>query len=268
MKDDRNDNDLEIVKTIKKAFKLGYYNYVKECSKQLEYNDKNLFKGRVKNSFHQNLAIQSEDTGYVSKDGIRIKYSYTSWREEFFKSTDRKNLKFFTSLYRNTGVMCFRIYNFGTEKYDYIISLNKDTFTHFSNDIFSISFAHEMGHCLLDHPSNPLPDNIERDIDREIAADNEGFRFLKESNMIDLNLYKDRENLVGSYGFNLKHVGNCGMVIYGPENIKEISKHYGCEEYQCLKQIANRFLKINSGQNDEEDTRREENFKKFLSENL
>ena len=255
---------------IKSAFKAFYYFLAqnKKCVKEVKENDRNLFKGKVENDFYQNLAILSDDTGYVSNDGHKIKYSYTSWREAFFDSTDRKDFKYFASLYSTTGAICFRIYNYGTESYDYIISLNSDAYDHLSDRVTWLSFAHEMGHCLLDHPSYPLPDDVIRDVEREIAADNAGFNFLKTTNNFDLNEYIDREHLVGKDGFRIKHIANCGMLIYGKENVEVICDNFDKEELDCLETIAKRFIKLDSDENSEEDSAREENFKKFLSENL
>lgn len=260
----------EEIKSTKRAFKI-FYNFLaqnEKCVKKVKKNDRKLFKGRVKNDFYQNLAILSDDIECVSNDGHRIKYAYCSWREAFFNSTDRNNFKYFASLYQTTGAICFRIYNYGTESYDYIISLNSDAYDHLSDRITWLSFSHEMGHCLLDHPSNPLPDDVGRDIEREIAADNAGFNFLKESNAIDLNEYADREHLVGEKGFRLKHIANCGMVSYRKENIEVITNSFNKEKLDCLEIIAKRFIKLDSDENYEEDSARESNFKKFLSENL
>lgn len=260
----------EEIKNTKRAFKI-FYNFLaqnKECVKKIKKNDRKIFKGKVENTFYQNLAILSDDTECVSNDGHRIKYSYCSWREAFFNSTDRKNFKYFTSLYQTTGAMAFRVYNYETESYDYIISLNSDAYDHLSDRITWLTFSHEMGHCLLDHPSNPLPDDIKRDIEREIAADNEGFNFLKKTNSIDLNEYNDRQYLVGNEGFRLKHIANCGMILYGRENIEIITNSFNKEKLDCLKTIAKRFIKLDSDETKEEDSARESNFKKFLSENL
>lgn len=260
----------EEIKSTKRAFKI-FYDFLaqnKKCVKMIKKNDRKIFKGRVKNTFYQNLAILSDDTEYVSNGGHRIKYSYCSWREAFFNSIDRKNFKYFASLYQTTGAIAFRIYNYGSESYDYVISLNSDAYDHLSDRITWLSFSHEMGHCLLDHPSNPLPDDVKRDIEREIAADNEGFAFLKKTNSIDLNEYNDRQYLVGDEGFRLKHIANCGMVLYGRENIEIIADSFNKEKLDCLETIAKRFIKLDSDETKEEDEAREENFKKFLSENL
>lgn len=262
----------EKIKNTKCAFKEFYYFLAlnKKCVKIIKKNDRKskLFKGRVKNDFYQTLAILSDDTGYVSNDGHRIKYVYSSWREAFFSSTDRNSFEYFNSLYKTTGAMCFRIYNYRIDKYDYIITLNSDAYDRLSDRVMWLTFSHEMGHCILDHPSNPLPDDIKRDIEREIAADNAGFNFLKESNTIDLHEYVDREYLVGAEGFRLKHVVNCPMMLYGKENVDVITEQFNKEDLDCLEIIAKRFLKLDSGETAEEDKAREENFKKFLSENI
>ena len=259
----------DYIKSTKHAFKSYYYFLAqnKECVKKIKKNDRNLFKGKVENNFYQNLAVLSDDTECVSNEGHKIKYSYCSWREAFFNSTDRNNFKYFKSLYQTTGAMCFRIYNYGTESYDYVMSLNSDAYEHLSDRIAWLSFSHEMGHCLLDHPSNPLPDD-KRDIEREIAADNEGFAFLKQTNVIDLNEYKDRGHLVGSEGFRLKHIANCGMMLYGKENVEVICNSFKKETLDCLEEIAKRFIKLDFDETYEEDSSRESNFEKFLSENL
>ena len=260
----------KIIKNTKRAFKI-FYNFLaqnKECVKIIKKNDRKIFKERVKNNFHQNLAILSDDTECVSNEGHRIKYAYCSWREAFFNSTDRKSFKYFASLYQTTGAMCFSIYNYGTESYDYIIALNSDAYDHLSDRVAWLTFSHEMGHCLLDHPSNPLPDDIKRDIEREIAADNEGFNFLKKTNSIDLKEYVNREQLVGAEGFRLKHIANCGMMLYGKENIEVITNSFNKEKLDCLELIAKRFIKLDSDETFEEDSARESNFTKFLSENL
>ena len=258
------------IKSTKSAFKLFYYFLAqnKKCVKKIKKNDRNLFKGKVEHDFYQNLAILSDDTEYVSNDGHKIKYSYTSWREAFFNSTDRKNFKYFASLYQTTGAMAFRIYNYGTNEYDYVISLNSDAYNHLSDRVMWLSLSHEMGHCLLDHPSNPLPDDVGRDIEREIDADNAGFNFLKETNNFDLHEYANREYLCGSEGFRIKHIANCGMLIYGKENIEVICDSFNKEQLDCLETIAKRFINLYSDETSEEDSAREENFRKFLSENL
>ena len=260
----------KIIKSTKSAFKSFYYFLAqnKKCVKMIKKNDRNLFKGRVENDFYQNLAMLSDDTEYVSNDGHKIKYSYTSWREAFFDSTDRNNFKYFASLYQTTGAICFRIYNYGTNEYDYIISLNSDAYDHLSDRVTWLTFAHEMGHCLLNHPSHPLPDDVGRNIEREIDADNAGFNFLKKTKVFDLNEYVDREHLVGKDGFRIKHIANCGMMIYGKENVEVIRDSFDKEELDCLETIAKRFIKLDSDETSEEDSAREENFKKFLSENL
>lgn len=254
---------------IKHAFKDAYYKYPDKCTETIKSNDRNLFKGKVKNDFYQNLACSSEDTGFVSNEGHKIKYSYCSWREAFFKSTNRKDLNFFVDMYCTTGAMCFTIFNYGTNEYDYIISLNSDSYTYISDRLTILSYTHELGHCLLDHPSHHLEDDIrKRDIAREIAADNAGFIAMVENNFYDLNEYKDHEYLVGSEGFRLKHVGNCGMMIYGKKNMDIISNVYEISLLDCLEAISKRFLKLSSSENEEEDKAREENFKSFLSTNL
>ena len=260
----------KIIRNTKSAFRAFYYFLAqnKKCVKKIKDNDRNLFKGKVKNGFYQNLAMMSSDTDCVSNDGHRIKYSYTSWREAFFDSTDRNNFNYFASLYQTTGAMCFRIYNYGTNEYDYIISLNSDAYDRLSDRITWLSFAHEMGHCLLDHPSHPLPDDVERNIGREIDADNAGFNFLKKTKVFDLHEYVDREHLVGKDGFRIKHIANCGMMIYGKENVEVICDSFDKEQLDCLETIAKRFIKLDSGETSEEDSAREENFRKFLSENL
>ena len=191
------ENMNENIKSTKSAFKAFYYFLAqnKKCVKEVKKNDRKIFKGKVKNDFYQNLAMMSSDTECVSNDGHRIKYSYTSWREAFFNSTDRKNFNYFASLYQTTGAICFRIYNYGTNEYDYIMSLNSDAYNHLSDRVTWLSFAHEMGHCLLDHPSNPLPDGVGRNIEREIDADNAGFNFLKKTKVFDLHEYE-----YGEYG--------------------------------------------------------------------
>lgn len=258
------------IKSTKSAFKAFYYFLAqnKKCVKIIKKNDRKIFKGKIKNDFYQTIAMMSSDTECVSNDGHKIKYSYTSWREAFFNSTDRNNFKYFASLYQTTGAICFRIYNYGTDKYDYIISLNSDAYDHLSDRVTWLSFAHEMGHCLLDHPSNPLPDDVKRSIEREIDADNAGFNFLKKTKVFDLNEYVDREYLVGKDGFRIKHIANCGMLIYGKENVEVICDNFDKEELDCLETIAKRFIKLDSDETSEEDSAREENFKKFLSENL
>ena len=258
------------IKSTKSAFKSFYYFLAqdKKCVNIIKKNDRKIFKGKVENDFYQNLAILSDDTEYVSNDGHKIKYSYCSWREAFFNSTDRNNFRYFASLYQTTGAMAFRIYNYGTNEYDYIISLNSDAYNHLSDRVMWLSLSHEMGHCLLDHPSHPLPDDVVRDVEREIDADNAGFNFLKTTNNFDLNEYIGREHLVGKDGFRIKHIANCGMLIYGKENIEVICDSFDKEELDCLETIAKRFIKLDSDENSEEDSAREENFKKFLSENL
>ena len=258
------------IKSTKSAFKSFYYFLAqdKKCVNIIKKNDRKIFKGKVENDFYQNLAILSDDTEYVSNDGHKIKYSYCSWREAFFNSTDRNIFRYFASLYQTTGAMAFRIYNYGTNEYDYIISLNSDAYNHLSDRVMWLSLSHEMGHCLLDHPSHPLPDDVVRDVEREIAADNAGFNFLKTTNNFDLYEYIDRENLVGKDGFRIKHIVNCGMMIYGKENVEVICDNFNKEEFDCLETIAKRFIKLDSDETSEEDSAREENFKKFLSENL
>ena len=260
----------KIIKSTKNAFKSFYYFLAqdKKCVKKIKKNDRNLFKGKVENDFYQNLAMLSDDTEYVSNDGHKIKYSYTSWREAFFNSIDRNNFNYLASLYQTTGAMAFRIYNYGTNEYDYIVSLNSDAYNHLSDRVMWLSLSHEMGHCLLDHPSNPLTDDVERDIEREIAADNAGFNFLKKTKVFDLHEYVDREYLVGKDGFCIKHIVNCGMMIYGKENVEVICDNFDKEELDCLETIAKRFIKLDSDETSEEDSAREGNFKKFLSENL
>ena len=260
----------ENIKSTKSAFKTFYYFLAqnKKCVKEVKENDRNLFKGKVENDFYQNLAMISFDTGYVSNDGHKIKYSYTSWKEAFFNSTDRDNFEYFASLYRTTGAIAFRIYNYGTNEYDYIISLNSDAYNHLSDRVMWLTLSHEMGHCLLDHPSHPLQDGDGRDIEREIAADNAGFNFLKTTNNFDLHEYANQEYLVGSEGFRLKHIANCGMTIYGKENIEVICDNFNKEKFDCLETIAKRFINLYSDETSEEDSAREENFRKFLSENL
>lgn len=260
----------ENIKSTKNAFKAFYHFLAqdKKCVKEVKENDRNLFKGKIENDFYQNLAMDSFDTGYVSNDGHRIKYSYTSWREAFFNSTDRNDFKYFASLYQTTGAMAFRIYNYGTNEYDYMISLNSDVYNHLSDRVMWLSLSHEMGHCLLDHPSHPLQDDVIRNVEREISADNAGFNFLKKTNLFDLHEYDGREDLVGSEGFRIKHIANCGMLIYGNKNIEVICDNFDKEEFDCLETIAKRFLKLDTDENSEEDSAREENFRKFLSENL
>ena len=260
----------ENIKNTKSAFKAFYYFLAqdKKCVKEVKKNDRKIFKGKVKNDFYQKLAMISDNTGYVSNDGHRIKYSYTSWREAFFDSTDRNNFNYFASLYQTTGAICFRIYNYGTDEYDYIMSLNSDAYNHLSDRVTWLSFSHEMGHCLLDHPSNPLPDDVGRNIEREIDADNAGFNFLKKTKVFDLHEYVNQEYLVGKDGFRIKHIANCGMLIYGKENVEVICDSFDKEQLDCLETIAKRFIKLDSDENSEEDSAREENFKKFLSENL
>ena len=260
----------ENIKNTKSAFKAFYHFLAqnKKCVKEIKNNDRNLFKGKIENDFYQNLAMESFDTGYVSNDGHRIKYSYCSWREAFFNSTDRNDFKCFAPLYQTTGAMAFRIYNYGTNEEDYMISLNSDAYNHLSDRVMWLSLSHEMGHCLLDHPNNPVQDDVLRDIEREIAADNVGFNFLKKTNSFDLHEYVGREHLVGSEGFRIKHIANCGMLIYGNKNIEVICDNFNKEEFDCLETIAKRFLKLDTDENSEEDSAREENFRKFLSENL
>ena len=260
----------KIIKSTKSAFKLFYYFLAqnKKCVKMIKKNDRKIFKGKVKNDFYQNLAMMSSDTECVSNNGHRIKYSYCSWREAFFDSTDRNNFRYLASLYQTTGAMAFRIYNYGTNEYDYIISLNSDAYDRLSDRVTWLSFAHEMGHCLLDHPSHPLSDDVGRNIEREIDADNAGFNFLKKTKVFDLNEYVDREHLVGKDGFRIKHIANCGMTIYGKENIEVICDNFNKEKFDCLETIAKRFINLDSDETSEEDSAREENFRKFLSENL
>ena len=164
--------------------------------------------------------------------------------------------------------MAFRIYNYRTNEEDYMISLNSDAYNNLSDRVMWLSLSHEMGHCLLDHPSNPLPDDVGRNIEREIDADNAGFNFLKTTNNFDLNEYIGREHLVGKNGFRIKHIANCDMLLYGNKNIEVICDNFNKEELDCLETIAKRFLKLYTDETSEEDSAREENFKKFLSENL
>ena len=50
--------------------------------------------------------------------------------------------------------------------------------------------------------------------------------------------------------------------------LKLFCDNFNKEELDCLETIAKRFIKLDSDETSEEDSAREENFKKFLSENL
>ena len=52
------------------------------------------------------------------------------------------------------------------------------------------------------------------------------------------------------------------------KNVEVICDNFDKEELDCLETIAKRFIKLDSDETSEEDSAREENFKKFLSENL
>ena len=66
----------------------------------------------------------------------------------------------------------------------------------------------------------------------------------------------------------IKKVFETFMLIYGNKNIEVICDNFAKEEFDCLETIAKRFIKLDSDETSEEDSAREENFKKFLSENL
>ena len=250
-------NDVEL------AYQDSFYKYPEKCTDIIKENDKDLFKEEVKYDFYQILANYSVDLGFKSNNGHRRKFSYYSWREVFFDSTDRNNLEFLKYLYSTTGAICFEMLNVATNKCDYIISLNSDCYNNISCGFTILTYFCQLGMCLLDYPSIYLEDdNQKRNIDRIISADTAGLKAMKLHNVCDLKHFKNREHLLGAEGFRLKHICNCGMLIYGEENMNVISNTYGCTLQDSLKSIAEQFIKLNSGETVEE------NFKKFLSENL
>lgn len=253
---------------IELAYQDSFYKYPEKCADILKENDKNLFKEKVECDFYQILANCSTDLGFKSNGGHRIKFSYCSWREAFFDSTDRNDLKFLESLYTTSGAMNFSMLNVATNKYDYIISLNSDCYNNISCGFTILTYFCQLGRCLLDYPLHNKGSDNKRNIDKIISADTAGLNAMKSYIICNVNHFKNREHLLGAEGFRLKHICNCGMVIYGEENMNVISNTYGLTLQDTLKLIAERFVDFDSGETSEEDKAREENFKKFLSENL
>ena len=254
---------------LKQDFKKGFYSFPNRVSKQLRKNDKKLFKGRVRQTFNEYVATQSVDTGEKSQLGYRIKFCSISFRDAFFNSTDRNDEASFRFLYSSTGAVAYKIWNYAIKEYDYIIAMNRDAYNHISDRLFELTFCHEMGHCLLDHPlHNERLDDGKRHIDIEIAADNAGFEYLlRDPDVENLDEFND-PNLISSDNFDIKHVANCGSVIYGPKNLDLMMEEYKYDSFSLLEQIAKRFLKYNSSENEEEDKARHENWVAFLQKHF
>ena len=250
-------------KNTKRALKLFYKNLnSRKSRRKIKKIDKKLFKSKPEYSFFTNLARVSEESIYTSKEKHKIMISYTSWREMFFKSLERNSFKCFEWCFTNTGATCFQEWNNQTKCYDYIVALNSDVYDYASDEEYFMTLAHELGHAMLDHPSNPVN---ERSIPREIEADNMGYIILQENRKYEekgLNLLNP--NLISSDSFQQKHDLQCGVMIYGKEGIKMICDEFECSRPYVMKKIADRFLTRDDPKTITEDAARHENWVKTL----
>lgn len=241
-----------------------FYNFAEEAKSAMKRNDVSYSEFTIDKDtvdFYCNLARKSIDTSRVSIGGHKIKFSYCSWREMFFKSSNCNDLDWFKDLYCNTGAMCFTQYNSVSKEYDYIIALNSDVFDNLIDQFYQLSLAHEMGHCLLDHPSNLVQD---RDINRELAADNAGYEYLFSNSKMKKSDFEPE--MVGRIGFTTKHIIACPAMIYGEDNLQAIERFYPDRKLLSIKkEITYHYLNMGNGETDEEDLIREKNFKEFLS---
>ena len=249
--------------TVKQQLKK-FYNDLGNAKQIVIENDKNLFKNQKDLSFKTRLAYSSELTEYVSTKGHKIRFSYVSWRDEWFQSTDRNNLKYFNNeLIESVGGICFECWNNRDDLSNYIIALNKDVYAKLPQEDLDLTFAHELGHCILDHLL--LLHNKEfneRSIQLEIDADTMGFNSLKVKGEFKNESYKDPKLLTNEY-FTKIFILNWGSLIYGSENIKSISKIWNESETTTVEKLFDRYYERDIG-NGYEIRKRYENFQSFL----
>ena len=244
---------------VENKYYKAVYNFVPVCKNKLFEMDEGLRK--TDRDFKTILAYASRPTGLKTNGGRDIKFSYIPWHNAFLQSTDNEDADYFRDLCCQTGAMAFIMFNKTKDEYDYIVALNSDVYERVCYPLYRLTLAHEMGHAICDHAF--VENHDKRSIDRELEADDNGFKLISSYFKDDKNIFTP--DMISSKSFTFKHILAGASMAFGEKGLSLIMKEYGKKDhFELCKEISSYMLNLDPDLTKIEDGVRSKNFEEWL----